>query len=199
MVKLGKFTGDVLQTQVEETIQEALKTSELAKTSHEEDAIFDAHGLSMNAQPSKSLEAQAFKAETDQVQSAPTAERAVSSKTVQTPTYSQTEFLSSDSKIVIKRLVELSVGAAFGEIALENANSKRTATIVAETDCKLISITRADYRNVLAELFSKKKASDIAFLKNVPIFSKLNPRTLETLQSVMTYQTYLSDKGDDAT
>jgi CRP-like cAMP-binding protein len=224
LVKLGKFTGDVLQTQVEETIQEALKTSELAKISHEQDAVFDAHGLSMNVQPSKSLEAQASKTETDQVQcaataeyavysktahtpqasktetdqvqSAPTAEHAVSSKTVQTPTYSQTEFLSSDSKIVIKRLVELSVGAAFGEIALENANSKRTATIVAETDCKLISITRADYRNVLADLFSKKKASDIAFLKNVPIFSKLNPRTLETLQSVMTYQTYLSDKGD---
>jgi CRP-like cAMP-binding protein len=112
------------------------------------------------------------------------------------PSYTNTEYLSSDSKVVIKKLVELSVGAAFGEIALENANSKRTATIVAETDCKLITITRADYHNVLAEVFAKKKGDDIRFLKEVPILSTLNLRTLETLQSVMTYETYQVDQGD---
>jgi hypothetical protein len=48
----------------------------------------------------------------------------------------------------------------------------------------------------LSEIFAKKKANDIAFLKEVPIFSKLNPKTLETLQSVMSHQTYQADQGD---
>jgi hypothetical protein len=48
----------------------------------------------------------------------------------------------------------------------------------------------------LADIFAKKKASDVAFLKEVPIFSKLNPRTVEALQSVMTHQTHRADQGD---
>ena len=195
LVKIGKFSGDVLQTQIEETIQEALKI----KTASE---IFDAHGLPTselkNAEQIESVETKPEEVKPDiaKTPSSPAAERVISSTTPPAPTYTQTEFLSSDTKLVIKRLVELSVGAAFGEIALENANSKRTATIVAETDCKLITITRADYKHVLADLFAKKKATDVAFLKQVPIFSKLNPRTIETLQSVMTHQTHGMDKGD---
>lgn len=192
LVKIGKFSGDVLQTQIEETIQEALKVKAASD-------IFDAHGpsTSQNAEQIECVEKpEEVQPDIAKIPSSPAAERAISSTTPSAPTYSQTEFLSSDTKLVIKRLVELSVGAAFGEIALENANSKRTATIVAETDCKLITITRADYRHVLADLFAKKKATDMAFLKQVPIFSKLNPRILETLQSVMTHQTHGMDKGD---
>jgi hypothetical protein len=195
--KIGKFSGDVLQTQVEETIQDALRASG-SQNSHSQPAesgIFDSHELSTTAlqtiQPSESQVPENSIAEIVQVQGTPAAETSLAH-----PTYTHTQFLSADSKVVIKKLVELSVGAAFGEIALENANSKRTATIVAETDCKLLTITRADYRHVLSDLFAKKKAAEIAFLNGVPIFSKLNPRTVETLQSVMTNQTCRVDEGN---
>ena len=198
MVKLGKFTGDVLQTQVEETIQDALRASgsQNSQSQPAESGVFDAHELSTSAaqtvQPSGSQLPENSTAEIVQVQSTPLAAQTPLAH----PTYTQTQFLSADSKVVIKKLVELSVGAAFGEIALENANSKRTATIVAETDCKLLTITRADYRHVLSDLFAKKKAADVAFLNGVPIFSKLNPRTVEALQSVMTNQAYRVDEGN---
>jgi CRP-like cAMP-binding protein len=200
LVKLGKFSGDVLQTQLEETIEEALKASQSTECSPKQaNDVFDAHEISTSASMHevtndlpKNLPSEATIATSP---TKPVAEHAAS-QDASTPTYANTEFLAADTKLVIKKLVELSVGAAFGEIALENANSKRTATIVAETDCKLITITRADYRNVLADIFAKKKASDVAFLKEVPIFSKLNPRTVEALQSVMTHQTHRADQGD---
>jgi CRP-like cAMP-binding protein len=206
MVKLGKFSGDVLQTQIEETIEEALRASQ-AETLRSQTAsndVFDVHEVSNSPQSSSvsdagnadSEESLQSKAENPLVPVTEGAAKIASPQTISAPTYNLTEFLAADTKIVIKKLVELSVGAAFGEIALENANSKRTATIVAETDCKLLSITRADYRNVLADIFAKKKANDIAFLQEVPIFSKLNPKTLETLQSVMSHQTYQADQGD---
>ena len=202
MVKLGKFSGDVLQTQIEETIEEALRASQ-AETLRSQTAsndVFDVHEVSKhpsdadtgNADSQESLQSKADNPVLPITEGA----AKIASPEKSAPTYNLTEFLAADTKIVIKKLVELSIGAAFGEIALENANSKRTATIVAETDCKLISITRADYRNVLSEIFAKKKANDIAFLKEVPIFSKLNPKTLETLQSVMSHQTYQADQGD---
>jgi hypothetical protein len=202
LVKIGKFSGDVLQTQIEETIEEALKASQTEDRQKKADEVFDAHEISGNESiddvPTKMPEH--VQSEEEQVLLTPTKQviehSLLPNTSTTTPTYAATEFLSSDTKIVIKKLVELSVGAAFGEIALENANSKRTATIIAETDCKLITITRADYRNVLADVFAKKKATDVAFLKKVPIFSKLNPRVLETLQSVMTHQTHETDQGD---
>ncbi len=198
MVKIGKFSGDVLQTQIEETIEEALRASQTEDRQKQASEVFDAHEVAQNESKDElqNILPQNVRSEEEkeQMPTKPASDNIVHN--LSTPTYAVTEFLSSDTKIVVKKLVELSVGAAFGEIALENANSKRTATIIAETDCKLITITRADYRHVLADVFAKKKATEVAFLKEVPLFSKLNPRTLETLQSVMTHQTYQADQGD---
>jgi CRP-like cAMP-binding protein len=190
-----------LQTQIEETIDEALKASQSENHQKQSSEVFEAHEISTNdhahEEPQKMPEHLRYEDEKVTSPAKSAAEQAISPSS-STPTYAATEFLSSDTKIVIKKLVELSVGAAFGEIALENANSKRTATIIAETDCKLITITRADYRHVLADVFAKKKATEVAFLKEVPLFSKLNPRTLETLQSVMTHHSHNADQGVDA-
>jgi len=196
LIKIGKFSGEVLQTQIEQTIEDAVRAANTKnlQISKAENEAFVAH---MSAQDGENAEivmnpaAQAAESVLVNQPFVPAAESDLA-----TPVYNSTEFLAGDTKIVIKKLVELSVGAAFGEIALENANSKRTATIVAETDCKLITITRADYRRVLADFFAKKKASDIAFLKEVPIFSKLHPRTLETLQAVMLVQNYVVEQGE---
>jgi hypothetical protein len=114
LVKIGKFSGDVLQTQIEETIQEALKIKAASE-------IFDAHGLpTSELQNAEQIETipEEVKPDIAKTPSSPAAERVFSSTTPPAPTYTQTEFLSSDTKLVIKRLVELSVGAAFGEIAL---------------------------------------------------------------------------------
>jgi len=199
LVKIGKFTGEVLQAQIEQTIEDAFRATDSksldapkvdAPPANESEA-FSAH---ISSQPNSPISLP--NSEQSEVESAvkPTAQAA--ERFLTTPSYNTTEFLAGDTKIVIKKLVELSVGAAFGEIALENANSKRTATIVAETDCKLLTITRADYHRVLADFFAKKKASELAFLKEVPIFSKLHDRTLETLQAVMRVENYGVEQGD---
>jgi len=208
LIKIGKFSGEVLQTQIEQTIEDAVRAANTKnlQISKAENEAFVAHMSAQNTTPSDS-QVGSQDGENAEIVMNPAAQAAESvlvnqpfvpaaESDLATPVYNSTEFLAGDTKIVIKKLVELSVGAAFGEIALENANSKRTATIVAETDCKLITITRADYRRVLADFFAKKKASDIAFLKEVPIFSKLHPRTLETLQAVMLVQNYVVEQGE---
>ncbi len=49
-------------------------------------------------------------------------------------------------------MAELGQGKYFGEIALISKNFKRTATVVAKTECEMATLSKTDYLKILEPL-----------------------------------------------
>lgn len=108
MVKIGKFSGDVLQTQIEETIEEALRASQTEDRQKQASEVFDAHEVAQNESKDELQnilpQNERSEEEKEQMPTKPASDNIVHN--LSTPTYAVTEFLSSDTKIVVKKLVE---------------------------------------------------------------------------------------------
>ncbi len=84
-----------------------------------------------------------------------------------------------------QEVAELTDGDYFGEIALLRETT-RTATCVARTDVELLTLSRADFTELLARQFAvagkvEKVAGMSAMLRRMPLFNDFSPRQLQAL------------------
>jgi CRP-like cAMP-binding protein len=71
-------------------------------------------------------------------------------------------------------IVQKKKGDTFGELALQHENSKRTATIVTNTDCILGYLTKNDYETCLSEIEIKRRKNEVNFIMSFSIFDQMN-------------------------
>lgn len=83
-----------------------------------------------------------------------------------------------------KQVGQISEGRAFGELALLNSTN-RAATIRALSPCKLWTLDRKTFRNVLANEELQKKSRVVGLLRQVKLFEKLSDVTLSTVADVV--------------
>lgn len=103
------------------------------------------------------------------------------------------EHLEGNEEVVLKTLVQLSDGASFGEIALESASSKRTATVIANKETVLLTIERQEYNYVLKQFMEKRKEQDVFFLKGIPAFSIWTVQQLSVLRDFLALEKHKRD------
>mmetsp|Transcript_7230 Transcript_7230/g.13367 ORF Transcript_7230/g.13367 Transcript_7230/m.13367 type:complete len:526 (-) Transcript_7230:839-2416(-) len=77
----------------------------------------------------------------------------------------------SIEEIRFREVGHVEAGESFGELSLLT-NKPRAATILAQTDCKLLKLTKKDYQQILQRLEHQKIERRIAFLKSLTVFSK---------------------------
>ena len=63
------------------------------------------------------------------------------------------------------KLSTLSAGQSFGELALIEAGSKRNATVMCETDCVFITLSKYEYSKSLGKMETRKQNKRIDFLR----------------------------------
>jgi len=80
-------------------------------------------------------------------------------------------------------------GEAFGELALLY-NAPRAATIKAKTNTILWSLDRETFNNIVKEAAMKKREKYEAFLKNVDIFSTMDPYELSQVADALSVIKY---------
>jgi len=80
-------------------------------------------------------------------------------------------------------------GKSFGDLALLNS-SARTATVKANSVCRLWTLDRITLRNFLSEHERKEMAAKMAFLRTVKLFDKISDYTLEKVADVMQQITF---------
>lgn len=71
----------------------------------------------------------------------------------------------------------LSDGQAFGELALFD-NKPRMANVFCYTDVHLAVLNKVDFHHVIGVIEKKAYLEKIAFLRSIPIFSKLTKTSL---------------------
>ena len=76
-------------------------------------------------------------------------------------------------------IVQKNKGDTFGELALQHENSKRTATIVTNTDCILGYLSKNDYEACLSEIELKRRKNEVNFIMSFSIFGQMNWITFE--------------------
>jgi cGMP-dependent protein kinase len=74
-------------------------------------------------------------------------------------------------------VADLPAGTGFGELALVN-DVLRTATIRASIPCRLWSIDRSDFREILSREENLSRERKVAVLQNIDLFAKLNFKAL---------------------
>jgi CRP-like cAMP-binding protein len=65
---------------------------------------------------------------------------------------------------------QLKTGDIFGDLALDNNNNKRTATIVSDSDCHFGTIIKSVYVKSIQDTNTKFKKNNIAFIMSTPFF-----------------------------
>jgi len=78
----------------------------------------------------------------------------------------------------------LSVGDAFGEIALIN-NARRTASIICKEKTLMVTLSKQSYDKILSNLHSKKFMESVNFLKEFSLFSQWQNSQLTALYQNM--------------
>ena len=73
----------------------------------------------------------------------------------------------------------LSPGAFFGDLSLENENKRRNASIRAETDCVVLSLSIEKYSNYLLDENKKVQSRQINFLCNNFFFNNLSTKIFD--------------------
>ena len=71
-------------------------------------------------------------------------------------------------------IVQKNKGDTFGELALQHEDSKRTATIVTNTDCILGYLLKHDYEACLSEIELKRRKNEVNFIMSFSIFDQMN-------------------------
>ena len=80
-------------------------------------------------------------------------------------------------KYIIYKYIEIAQknkGETFGELALQHEDSKRTATIITNTDCILGYLSKSAYQTCLSEIELKRRKNEINFIMSFAIFDKMN-------------------------
>ena len=65
-------------------------------------------------------------------------------------------------------------GDTFGELALQHEDSKRTATIITNTDCIFGYLTKSAYEACLSEIELKRRKNEVNFIMSFAIFDQMN-------------------------
>ena len=76
-------------------------------------------------------------------------------------------------------VTDLNEGNIFGEVALQNTNKKRTASIITKTHLNVGILTKNLYDNCLKSTQEKIRTNNIKFFINGQIFHKFNPILFE--------------------
>ena len=86
------------------------------------------------------------------------------------------EFVEKEQLIIFTyhEIVQKTKGDTFGELALQHEDSKRTATIIANTDIILGYLTKSDYETCLSEIEIKRRKTEVNFIMSFSIFDKMN-------------------------
>ena len=71
-------------------------------------------------------------------------------------------------------IVQKKNGDTFGELALQHEDSKRTATIVTNTDVILGYLSKNDYETCLSEIELKRRKNEVNFIMSFSIFDQMN-------------------------
>ena len=71
-------------------------------------------------------------------------------------------------------IVQKNKGDTFGELALQHEDSKRTATILTNTDCILGYLSKNDYEACLSEIELKRRKNEVNFIMSFSIFDQMN-------------------------
>ena len=72
------------------------------------------------------------------------------------------------------KIITLSEGSTFGEIALINENNKRTASIFCETNCNLGILSSNEYKNCIKSIQIKIKKDNINFVLSNKLFNQIS-------------------------
>ena len=88
----------------------------------------------------------------------------------------ETLYIDKERYIIYKYhdIVQKSKGDTFGELALQHEDSKRTATIIANTDCILGYLSKSAYENCLSEIELKRRKNEVNFIMSFAIFDQMN-------------------------
>lgn len=86
------------------------------------------------------------------------------------------EFVEKEQFIIFvyHEIVQKTKGDTFGELALQHEDSKRTATIITNTDIILGYLTKSDYEACLSEIEIKRRKTEVNFIMSFAIFDKMN-------------------------
>jgi len=71
-------------------------------------------------------------------------------------------------------IVQKNKGDTFGELALQHEDSKRTATIITNTDCILGYLSKSAYETCLSEIELKRRKNEVNFIMSFAIFDQMN-------------------------
>lgn len=86
-------------------------------------------------------------------------------------------------------------GDIIGELALQQTNNKRTATIICTEDCIFGTLTRDGYNSIIKDIQWKKRKSIVNFLLSFQIFKGMNWNYFESkIFNYFKYETYEQGK-----
>jgi cAMP-dependent protein kinase regulator/cGMP-dependent protein kinase 2 len=88
-------------------------------------------------------------------------------------------------------VVQLSMGQAFGELALIT-NNPRAATIKCLTDCHFAVISKNVYERILKKIEVKNQNKLVDFFQHLPFFKGWSRTALAKLKYVFNLKEYLS-------
>ena len=88
----------------------------------------------------------------------------------------ENKFYNKDNFIIYLyyEIVQKNKGDTFGELALQHEDSKRTATILTNTDCILGYLLKNDYESCLSEIELKRRKNEVNFIMSFAIFDQMN-------------------------
>lgn len=101
------------------------------------------------------------------------------------------------------KINSLHAGQSFGELALlDDKNTRRTASVIAETTCNFLVLDKNNYRNILGFFENREVNKMIDFLCGTHLFHGWERRTLKTIKFHFEKKTYkrghvLFSEGDD--
>ena len=92
------------------------------------------------------------------------------------PVIKEDRFNNKDNFIIYSyiEIVQKNKGDTFGELALQHEDSKRTATIITNTDCILGFLSKNDYETCLSEIELKRRKNEVNFIMSFAIFDQMN-------------------------
>lgn len=71
-------------------------------------------------------------------------------------------------------IVQKFKGDTFGELALQHEDSKRTATIITNTECIIGYLSKSAYETCLSEIELKRRKNEVNFIMSFAIFDQMN-------------------------
>ena len=77
-------------------------------------------------------------------------------------------------------IIKKNKGDIFGEVALQNEDKKRTATIICYENCVFGSLSKSAYNNCLRDIEVRKRRNYVNFILSFPIFTEMRWNIFES-------------------